>query len=107
MDVTPREQASGSQSIRWNNREATRLTNGVVDLVALTSGGHLAEFRLLEHEGRVSPNTFWQAPWSTLDPGGKAADDLLPIYGPVEVRKFLSSYTGHCLCLDYFGGPSA
>jgi hypothetical protein len=24
----------------------------------------------------------------------------------VEVRKFLVGFTGHCLCLDYFGGPS-
>jgi hypothetical protein len=105
--LTSREQASGSQSIRWNNREATRLTNGVVDLVALTSGGHLAEFRFLEQEGRISSNTFWEAPWITFDSGGKAADDLPAIYGPVEVRRFFSSYTGHCLCLDYFGGPSA
>lgn len=107
MGLTSREQASGSESIRWNSREATRLTNGVIELVALTSGGHLADFRLLEHVGRVSPNTFWEAPWVTSDPGERAADDLPEIYGPVEVRKFLSSYTGHCLCLDYFGGPSA
>ncbi len=105
MGLTSREQA-GSQSIHWNNREATRLANGVIELVALTSGGHLADFRLLQHNGGVSPNTFWEAPWVTLDPGERTADDLPESYGPVEVRRFLSSYTGHCLCLDYFGGPS-
>jgi hypothetical protein len=98
---------SSVQSIRWNNREATRLANGVIELVALTSGGHLADFRFLKHDGRLSWNTFWKAPWATLDPEGKAADDLPAIYGPGEVRKFLAGYTGHCLCLDYFGGPSA
>ena len=98
---------STSQPILWKNREATRLTNGVVELVALTSGGHLAEFRFLEHNGGASPNTFWEAPWPTFDPGERAGDDLPASYGPVEVRRFLASYTGHCLCLDYFGGPSA
>ena len=109
MGSTSREQASdaGSESIRWKNREATRLTNGVVELVALTSGGHLAVFRFLDQNGRASQNVFWEAPWVTLDPGERPADDLPPIYGPVEVRKFLAGYTGHSLCLDYFGGPSA
>jgi hypothetical protein len=109
MGSTSREPANdvGSQSIRWNNRAATRLSNGVVELVALTSGGHLAEFRFLEQDGRLSPNAFWKAPWTTFDPEETAGQDLPATYGPVEVRKFLVSFTGHCLCLDYFGGPSA
>jgi hypothetical protein len=109
MGSTSRDQPfdAGARSTLWKNREATRLTNGVVELVALTSGGHLAEFRLLGHDGGASPNTFWEAPWPTFDPGEIAAHDLPASYGPAEVRKFLASYTGHCLCLDYFGGPSA
>jgi hypothetical protein len=55
----------------------------------------------------LSQNVFWEAPWDTLDSAERRADDLPPIYGPVEVRKFLAGYTGHSLCLDYFGGPSA
>src|ERR1700722_13995251 len=108
MGSTSRDQPFdvGARSTPWKNREATRLTNGVVELVALTSGGHLAEFRLLGHDGGASPNTFWEAPWPTFDPGEIAAHDLPASYGPVEVRKFLVSFTGHCLCLDYFGGPS-
>jgi hypothetical protein len=109
MGSTSRDRAfdAGSQPILWKNREATRLTNGVIELVALTSGGHLAEFRLLAHNGGASPNTFWEAPWPTFDPGERAADDLPASYGPVEARRFFASYTGHCLCLDYFGGPNA
>ena len=54
----------------------------------------------------MSPNAFWKAPWITFDPEETAGKDLPATYGPVEVRKFLVSFTGHCLCLDYFGGPS-
>ncbi len=55
----------------------------------------------------MSPNAFWKAPWDTFDPEETDEEDLPATYGPVGVRKFLSSFTGHCLCLDYFGGPSA
>ena len=95
MGSTSREQATGS--IRWKDREATRLSNGVVELIALTSGGHLAVFRFLE-DGALSQNVLWEAPWTTLDAAERRADDLSPIYGPVEVRKFLAGYTGHSLC---------
>ena len=109
MGSTSREPADhvGSESVRWNGRAATRLSNGVVELIGLTSGGHLAEFRFLEQDGRMSPNAFWKAPWDTFDPEETDEEDLPATYGPVGVRKFLSSFTGHCLCLDYFGGPSA
>ncbi len=97
----------GSESIRWKDCGATRLTNGVVELIALTGGGHLAEFRFLEQDGRSSQNVLWEAPWVIYGPAKGPAEDLSPIYGPVEVRKFLAGYTGHALCLDYFGEPSA
>ena len=29
------------------------------------------------------------------------------MYGPASVSKFMAGYTGHSLCLDYFGEPSA
>jgi hypothetical protein len=92
-----------SESIRWKNRKAMRQTNGVVELISLTGGGHFAEFRLLDHNGAPSPNTIWEAPWVTFDPGEA---DLSPIYGPENERKFLAGYTGHCICIDFFGGPT-
>ncbi len=95
------------ESIRWKDRDATRLANGIVDLVALTGGGHLAEFRLLQSNGESSPNVLWEAPWVTCDPVQGSAGDLSTIYGSVEARKFLAGFTGHALCLDYFGEPSA
>lgn len=109
MGSTWRKSANdvGSQSICWNNRDAMRLSNGVIEMVALSSGGHLAELRFLEHDGHVSSNTLWEAPWVTFDPEETAGEDLPETYGPAEVRKFFASFTGHCLCLDYFGAPSA
>ena len=105
MGFTSREQIS--ESIRWKDREATRLSNGVVELIVLTCGGHLAVLRFLEQDGRLSQNVYWEAPWATLDSTERSAASLPPIYGPPDARKFLAGYTGHSLCLDYFGGPSA
>jgi len=109
MGSTSRESATdvGALSVRWNNREAVRLSNGVVELVALTGGGHVAELRFLEHDGYASLNTLWKAPWVTFDPEETPREDLPAAYGPADVRKFFVSFTGHCLCLDYFGVPSA
>ena len=95
------------ESVSWKNREATRLSNRVVELIALTGGGHLAEFSFLERDGRRALNVLWEAPWVTCEPVKNSGEGLSPAYGPQDVRRFLSSYTGHALCLDYFGTPSA
>ena len=97
---------TGCESIRWKGREATQLTNGVVELIALTGGGHLAEFRLVEQNGLPSQNVFWEAPWETVDPASGRSEELSKTYGSPETGKFLAGYTGHALCLDYFGPPS-
>jgi hypothetical protein len=96
-----------SESFRWKGRDATRLTNGIVDLIALTGGGHLAGFRLLGNDGRSSQSVFWEPPWTTCDPVPTPSEKLLRVYGPTSVRKFMAGYTGHALCLDYFAEPSA
>ena len=96
-----------SESVRWKGRNATRLTNGVVELIALTGGGHLAGLRFLEADGRSSQNVLWEAPWATYDPVPGPSEELLQMYGPASVSKFMAGYTGHSLCLDYFGEPSA
>jgi len=93
------------EPVRWKERDATRLTNGVVELICLQGGGHLASLRFLG-DGRLSENVLWEAPWETLDPVHSWSDELSQIYGPREIGRFLASYTGHALCLDYFGEPS-
>ena len=64
------------ESIRWKGRDATRLTNGIVELIALSGGGHLAELRFLESEGRSSQNVFWEPPWATYDPVPESAGSI-------------------------------
>jgi hypothetical protein len=75
-------------------------------LKSLTGGGHLASLRFIPQQGKISTNVLWEAPWATLDPGREWSEDLTRIYGAAEIGKFLASYTGHALCLDYFGEPS-
>src|SRR5271163_3320755 len=94
------------EAVQWKGREATRLANGVVEIICLTGGGHMASLRLLNEDGGHSENLFWEAPWKTQDPVEEWSDRLSLDYGPVEIGKFLASYTGHALCLDYFGAPS-
>lgn len=94
------------ESLQWRGREATRLANGVVELISVLGGGHLASFKLLRQEDRLSQNVLWEAPWVTREPSSEWSEDLSRLYGPEEIGKFLASYTGHALCLDYFGAPS-
>jgi hypothetical protein len=94
------------ETVRWKERNATRLTNGIVELISLSGGGHLASFRFLAGKGVSSENVLWEAPWATRDPVCNWSGDLSQTYGPLEIGKFLAGYTGHALCLDYFGEPS-
>jgi hypothetical protein len=96
-----------TQSVRWKGREATGLSNGVVELIALTGGGHLASFRFLEATGCPTHNVIWEASWPTYDPVPSPPEELLRRYGPKGVNLFLAGYTGHSLCLDCFGEASA
>jgi len=89
---------------RWRNRPAFCLSNGVVQLTALTGGGHIADFRLVAPTGS-SVNALWEAPWPTMDPDQFRSHHVRK-YGPAPVGKFLAAFTGHAVCVDYFGGPS-
>jgi hypothetical protein len=97
-----------STKTKWRNRPAYCLDNGVVQLTTLTGGGHIADFRLLDPTGD-SVNSLWEAPWATMDPDKFRSGDLgknVRKYGPMPVGKFLAAFTGHTVCVDYFGGPS-
>lgn len=97
-----------STKAKWGNRPAFRLNNGVVQLTMLTGGGHIADFRLLDPTVS-SVNALWEAPWPTLDPDKFRSGGLrkhIRKYGPAPVGRFLASFTGHAVCVDYFGGPS-
>lgn len=96
-------------SEEWNGREALRLSNGALEVVTLTGGGHLAELCSLSR-GERSLNCLWTPEWPTADPHTSSGADLAASLsgGNVDdpVSRFLASYTGHALCLDLFGPPS-
>jgi Domain of unknown function (DUF4432) len=93
-----------STKTKWRNRKAYCLNNGIVQLTTLTGGGHIADFRLLDLRG-ARVNALWEAPWTTMDPG-KFRKQHVRRYGPAPVGKFLAAFTGHAVCVDYFGAPS-
>jgi hypothetical protein len=102
-----------STKTKWRNRPAFCLTNGVVEMTTLTGGGHIADFRLLDSTGS-SVNALWEAPWPSMNPDKFRSRDLrknelrenVRKYGPMPVGKFLAAFTGHAVCVDYFGEPS-
>jgi hypothetical protein len=90
----------------WQGRQAWALENGLVRLVTLTGGGHIAEFRFTQASGKPSLNPLWVPPWKTIEPYRYKASLHKSRYGPTEVGKMLSGVVGHSICLDYFGMPS-
>ena len=93
----------GSHRTRWHGRSAERLSNGVLELIVLQGGGHIAFLGFAPESGRTPLNVLWESPWRAADPASKAAVRLGKQYGANGVGQFLASFTGHALCLDYFG----
>lgn len=90
---------------KWKGRPAYRLANEKLELCALSEGGAIASLRL-RGDGLPPVNSLWEAPWTTLDPSRFHKKSHEKTYGPEFVGKFLAGFTGHVLCLDYFGAPS-
>ncbi|HWR15714.1 MAG TPA: hypothetical protein VN577_12875 [Terriglobales bacterium] len=93
------------QQTRWRGRDAWLLSNGLLDIVTLPGGGHVADVRFQPEAGYPTCNVLWEAPWRSIDPERFRSRDAA-VYGVPFVGKFLSGFTGHALCLDYFGAPS-
>src|SRR5262245_25783442 len=87
----------------WQRRNGFVLGNGLVRLITLTGGGHIAEFHL-EESPAVSP--LWVPPWRTIEPHRYKATIHKKTYGAIAEGKLLSGIAGHSICLDYFGPPS-
>lgn len=91
---------------RWHGREAFVLANELVQLVTLTGGGHIAEFRFRERIGLPTLNPLWDPPWKTIEPYRYRPARHSARYGPAAIGRTLSGIAGHNLCLDFFGAPS-
>lgn len=101
------QQTSGAATTHWRGRAALTLANGAVKAVLLPGGGHLAHWSFLHGHDAPGMNTLWEAPWRTADPGSTPHSEIAKMYGDEATGQFLATYTGHALCLDGFGPPSA
>lgn len=90
----------------WCGREAYRLGNELVQLITLTGGGHIAEFRFAGRGSKPTLNPLWTPPWKTIEPYRYREQVHSVRYGPVLEGKLLSGIAGHSLCFDYFGSPT-
>ncbi|HTV57832.1 MAG TPA: hypothetical protein VMJ93_03085 [Verrucomicrobiae bacterium] len=90
---------------RWRGRRAAIVSNGAITTQWLLGGGHLASVSAQSASGE-SPNFLWEVPWKTIEPYEYSAKRDAKIYSPPPEGPYLAGYTGHVLCLDYFGIPS-
>jgi hypothetical protein len=91
----------------WQGREAYELGNGLIRLLTLTGGGHVAAFRFEPSSGLPALSPLWVPPWRTIDPDRYREAVHAVKYGPPLEGKLLSGLAGHNICLDYFGSPSS
>jgi len=91
---------------RWQGREAYTLSNGLLQMVNLTGGGHIAELRFAHGSGFPTLNPLWIPNWKGMEPFQYRAKAHAKRYGPILEAKLLSGIAGHNICLDYFGPPS-
>ncbi|HEY0701595.1 MAG TPA: hypothetical protein VGD60_02410 [Candidatus Acidoferrales bacterium] len=92
---------------RHKNRSAHRLANQKIEMHWLTGGGHLANLSLLDGSpATTNLNLVWESPWATIEPQQYSARKHAHKYGGGAVAQMLAAYTGHALCLDYFGAAS-
>jgi hypothetical protein len=102
----PKAQQLVCSKTKWQGREAYTLSNGLIQMVNLTGGGHIAELRFAEGSGLPVLNPLWTPPWKTIEPLQYVARSHARRYGPLTEGKLLSGIAGHNICLDYFGPPS-
>ncbi|MGD0009068.1 MAG: hypothetical protein ABSE93_11055 [Terriglobia bacterium] len=91
---------------RWQGREAYTLSNGLLQMVNLTGGGHIAELRFADGSGFPTLNPLWIPKWKGMEPFQYRSKAHAKRYGPISEGKLLSGIAGHNICLDYFGAPS-
>ena len=86
-------------------RSGWRLANDQVALCCLRGGGHIQSFSRRSGAGK-DVNLLWEPPWQTIEPWRYSKQKHGRQYGFPPLGKYLSGYTGHSLCIDYFGAPS-
>lgn len=91
----------------WRGRRSCTLGNGLIQVTTLMGGGHISEMRFEESSNLPTINPLWVPPWKTMDSHRYVPERDVHKYGTTTEGKLLSGITGHNICLDYFGSPSA
>lgn len=81
------------------------LANDQISLCCLRGGGHL-ESLCLRTGPAPNVNLLWQPNWQTIEPERYSEQKHGRRFGFPPAGKYLSGYSGHSLCIDYFGAPS-
>ena len=95
-----------SKPITWQGRHAYAIRNDLIQLVALSGGGHIAEFRFHGHSGLSGVSPLWRPVWDGIEPYLYREDLHASRYSSPPTGQLLAGIAGHSLCLDYFGSPS-
>ncbi|MFZ3216319.1 MAG: hypothetical protein WA192_09700 [Candidatus Acidiferrales bacterium] len=93
------------RTVRRRGRSGWLLANEQVALCCLRGGGHL-ESLCLRKGPAPNVNLLWESNWQTIEPQRYSEKRHGRRYGFPPAGKYLSGYTGHSLCIDYFGAPS-
>lgn len=99
----PSKRTCSCSKIAWKGRSGWRLSNGLIEIIVLTGGGHLASLRRVDVN---SPNLLFEATWKTIEPFRYRVSKHKRLYGPRPAGPFLGGFTGHAVALGYFGAPS-
>ncbi|MEJ2009014.1 MAG: hypothetical protein P8Z30_12810, partial [Acidobacteriota bacterium] len=102
----PRKSSLTCVPTAWHGRNAFLIGNESVQLVTLTGGGHIAEFRFTDASPFSHLNPLWVPPWKTFEPFNYREKAHSRLYGSLLEGKLLSGIAGHNICLDYFGPPT-
>jgi hypothetical protein len=94
------------RAVLRRGRSGWLLANDQIALCCLRGGGHIQSFSRRHGAGK-DLNLLWEPPWQTIEPWRYSEQKHGRKYGKPPLGKYLSGYTGHSLCLDYFGAPSA
>ncbi len=102
----PQKSSPSCAPTNWHGRKAYLLKNESIQLITLTGGGHIAEFRFADASPFSHLNPLWVPPWKTMEPFNYREKTHSRVYGSLLEGKLLSGIAGHNICLDYFGPPT-
>ncbi len=87
--------------IRYRDRRACKLDNGLLEIIVTVEGGHIAA--VIDKQTGLNP--LWTPPWPSIEPS-QYDSARHTSYGGNSESQLLAGILGHNLCMDLFGGPS-